>query len=249
MPSQPFETVVIEARRGRYELRQGQQILLAVPRQVFENYRADCVFPPAWPPLGDGHPIRRLFWNPTDAEFLMTGLDIHPARAVEGAGGARYRAYVQGIWLPQPPLLLLRPFWNPHDPYEPFDEAARRRSFAAQMALVQVLAGLRPPSAWAQVLNATDLYLEALGVSPEASEQGPPQVREGALTPAAPLGNPTTQAALEELALQHVGEIFPLLRSESLAGFHTLTLGAVQTAQALLARHGFDTQEGPYRPH
>ena len=26
---------------------------------------------------------------------------------------------IQGFWLPTPPLLLLRPFWNPADPYDP----------------------------------------------------------------------------------------------------------------------------------
>ena len=244
-----FETVVIEARAGRYELRQGDRTLLAVPRPVFEGYEADSVFPPAWRALREAHPVRRLFWNPADAEFLMAGLDTHPARAVEGSGSSPYRAYLQGIWLPHPPVLLLSPFWNPEDPYDSFDEAARRRSFDTQMAFVGILSGLRPPSRWTGVLNTTDLYREALGVSPEATSGSPPEVREGALTPPRPLEDAGARQALEAIALRHVGEIFPVLRAGCLAGFHALSLAAVQAAQALLAEFGLDSQEGPYRPH
>jgi len=244
-----FETVVIEARAGRYELRQGERTLLAVPRPVFEGYEADSVFPPAWRALREAHPVRRLFWKPTDAEFLMAGLDTHPVRAVEGSGSSPYRAYLRGIWLPNPPVLLLSPFWNPADPYDPFDEAARRRSFDTQMAFVGILSGLRPPSRWTAVLNATDLYREALGVSPEATSGSPPEVREGALTPPRPLQEGAARQALEAIALHHVGEIFPVLRAGCLAGFHALTLAAIQAAQALLAEFGLDSQDGPYRPH
>lgn len=244
-----FETVLIEARAGRYELRQGERTLLAVPRPVFEGYEADSVFPPAWRSLREAHPVRRLFWNPADAEFLMAGLDAHPVRAVEGSGASPYRAYLRGIWLPAPPVLLLSPFWNPADPCDPFDEAARRRSFDTQMAFVEILSGLRPPSRWTGVLNATDLYREALGVSTEATSGRPPEVREGALTPPRPLEEGGVRQALEAIALRHVGEIFPVLRAGCLAGFHALTLAGVQAAQALLTQFGLDSQEGPYRPH
>lgn len=249
MSPERFETVVIEAQGGRYEVRRGDRTLLAVPRAVFEAHDADCVFPPGWRPLREAHPVRRLFWNPADAEFLMAGLETHPARTVEGWGASPYRAYLQGIWIPAPPVLLLRPFWNPATPYEPFDEGARRRSFDAQMAFVQILSGLRPPPHWTGVLNVTDLYLEALGVSPQPGAESAAEIREGAVTPPLSLDDGRARQALEELALRHVGEVFPVVREGCLAGFHTLTLAAVQSARVLLAGLGLDSQAGPYRPH
>ncbi len=244
-----FETVVIEARSGRYEVAQGEHLLLAVPAAVFERYEAEAVFPPAWAARQESHPVRRLFWNPQTAEFLMAGLEAHPARTVEGWGSTPYRSYLQGLWLPTPPVLLLRPFWNPSDPYEPFDAAARRRSFDAQSRLLRTLTGLRPPAGWSAILNATDPYLDALGVNAPGTPPDPEAIREVSLTPPGALTSAPIAQALEILATEHAGAVFPVLREGVLAGAHALILPALHAAQALLDRLGIPSQEGPYRPH
>jgi hypothetical protein len=245
----PFETVIIETRAGHYELTQAGEVLLAVPEAVFDQYEADDVFPMGWRPRSPGHPVRRLFWNPENAEFLMAGLEAHPARTVEGAGATPYRSYLQGFWLPEPPVLLFRPYWNPADPYDAFDTPARLRSFRAQWRLLQTLTGLRPPSGWTAIINATDPYLEALGVNTSGTPVDPDAVRELSLTPAAPLASPAVAQALEVLATEHVGAAFPVLREGVLAGVHALILPALHAVQALLDRVGIPHQEGPFRPH
>ncbi len=244
-----FETVVIEPRGGRYEVTQGGEILLAVPAPVFDRYETDGVFPPSWHSRAPAHPVRRLFWNPQTAEFLMAGLEAHPARAVEGSGSTPYRSYLQGFWLPEPPVLLLRPYWNPADPYDAFDTPARLKSFRAQWRLLEILTGLRPPAAWSAIFNATDPYLEALGVDLAGTPPEPDAVREISLTPPASLNSSTVVQTLEILATEHVGGAFPVLREGVLAGVHTLTLPAMLSVQALLDRLGIPHQEGPFRPH
>jgi len=244
-----FETVVIEARSGRYEVVQGGTTLLAVPGAVFERYEPTAVFPPAWEARREGHAVRRLFWNPQTAEFLMAGLEEHPARVVEGWGSTPYRSYLQSLWVPTPPVLLLRPFWNPADPYEPFDAAAKNRSFTAQSSLLRILAGLRPPDGWSAILNATDPYLDALGVSASGAPPDPDAIREVSLTPPGSLASNAVAQALEALTTEQVGAAFPLLREGTLAGVHALCLPALHAAQALLDRLGIPHQEGPFRPH
>lgn len=244
-----FETVVIEQKRGRYEVVQGDEVLLAVPAPVFEAYEVEAVFPPAWEPREPSHAVRRLFWNPQTTEFFMAGLEAHPARTVEAWGSTPYRSFLQGFWVPAPPLLLLRPFWNPPDPYDPFDAAARRQSFAAQTRFLAILRGLRPPAGWTAILNATDPYLDALGVNPAETSPDPEAVRELSLTPPGPLTSEAVTRALEALATDHAGNLFPVLREGLLSGVHALCLPALHTAQALLDRLGLLHQEGPYRPH
>jgi len=245
----PFETVVIEARAGHYEVSQAGEVLLAVPTSVFDRYEADDVFPPGWRPRADAHPVRRLFWNPQNAEFLMAGLEAHPARTVEGGGSTPYRSYLQGFWVPEPPVLLLRPFWNPADPYDAFDTPARLRSFRAQWRFFELLKGLRPPQGWTAILNATDPYLEAMGVNAAGEPADPEAVRELSLTPPASLDSPTVAQTLEILATEHVGGAFPVLRDGAFSGVHALSLPAVHAVQALLDRVGIPHQEGPFRPH
>jgi len=245
----PFETVVIEARAGRYEVTQAGEVLLAVPAPVFDRYEASDVFPPGWRARSAGHPVRRLFWNPESTEFLMAGLEAHPARTVEGGGSTPYRSYLQGFWVPEPPVLLLRPYWNPADPYDAFDTPARLRSLRAQKRFLETLTGLRPPQGWTAILNATDPYLEALGVNATGEPADPDAVRELSLTPPAGLDSPTVAQALEILATEHVGSVFPVLREGVLAGAHALSLPAAHAAQALLDRLGIPHQEGPFRPH
>lgn len=249
MAAPAFETVVIEQRKGRYEVVQGEEVLLAVPAPVFESYEAASVFPPAWEPREVSHPVRRLFWNPDTAEFFMAGLEAHPARTVEGWGSTPYRSYLQGFWIPAPPVLLLRPFWNPSDPYDPFDAAARRRSFVVQTRLLRILGGLRPPEGWSAILNATDAYLEALGVEGGRALPEPDAMRELSVTPPVSLTCERAARALELLGTEHAGALFPVLREEALAGVHALTLSAFHTAQALLDRFDLPHQEGPFRPH
>lgn len=244
-----FETVVIEARSGRYEVTQAGEVLLAVPAEVFDRYEADDVFPPGWRDRAAAHPVRRLFWNPQTAELIMAGLDAHPARAVESRGSTPYRSYLQGLWLPEPPVLLLRPYWNPADPYDAFDMPARLRSFRAQWRFLEILSGLRPPPGWTAIFNATAPYLEALGVDLEGGPHDPEAIREISLTPPASLDSPTVAQTLEILATEHVGSASPVLRKGVLAGVHTLTLPAMHSVQALLERLGIPHQEGPFRPH
>jgi hypothetical protein len=244
-----FETVVIEPRGGHYVVAQGNEVLLAVPAAVFERYEAGAVFPPSWDGREESHPVRRLFWNPETAEFLMAGLGAHPVRTVEGAGSTPYRSFLQGFWVPSPPVLLMRPYWNPPDPYDPFDAEARRRSFHAQRRLLGILTGLLPPAGWSAILNATDPFLEAVGLDPAAAEADPEGIREVSLTPPGFLESGRVAEALEILATEHVGSLFPILREGVLAGVHALCLPALHAAQALFDRLGILHQEGPYRPH
>ncbi len=244
-----FETVVIEPRGGHYVVAQGSEVLLAIPVPVFQRYEAGAVFPPSWEAREESHPVRRLFWNPETAEFLMAGLDAHPARMVEGAGSTPYRSFLQGFWVPAPPVLLLRPYWNPPDPYDPFDAEARLQSFHAQRRFLRILAGLLPPAGWSAILNATDPYLDALGLDAKAAAPDPEDVREMSLTPPGSLESSQVAEALEILATEHVGHLFPVLRDGVLTGVHALYLPALHTAQALLDQLGIHHQVGPYRPH
>lgn len=244
-----FEPVVIEPRGGHYRLAQGEELLLSMPRALFEAYEADSVFPPAWQSLDPAHPVRRLFWNPQTAEFLMAGLETHPVRTVEAFGTTPYRSYLQALWLPAPPLLLLRPHWNPPDPADPFDAPARRKSFEVQRRFLDLVGRLRPPPGWGAVLNATDPYLEALGVVPEGPGGSPEALWEVSLTPPAPLDRGDGAAALEELATACAGRLFPALRGGALAAVHALALRDQHESEALLTRHGLAHQRGPFRPH
>lgn len=249
MEPRRFDTVVIEQKRGRYEVAQGDEVLLAVPAAVFEAYDVESVFPPAWGVREPSHPVRRLFWNPETAEFFMASLEAHPARTAEAWGSTPYRSYLQGFWIPAPPVLLLRPYWNPSDPYDPFDAAARRRGFAVQARFLEILQGLRPPQGWTAILNATDPYLDALGVSAPGAAYDPEEIRELSLTPPAPLSLEAAAGVLDLLATEHAGTLYPVLRENALASVHALTLFALHTAQALLDRAGLPHQEGPFRPH
>ena len=244
-----FQTVTIEARGGHYELVQGGEVLFRIPRAVFERYDAGAVFPPSWAPAAREHPVRRVYWNPRSLELLMAGLEAHPARTPELHGTASFRSFLQGFWIPRPPVLLLRPFWNPGDPREPFDRPARERSFQVQMRLVDILERLRPPPSWAVILNATEPYLEALGVDPDGPPPGPGAVRELSLTPPASLEDEAAREALEAFALDHPGTLFPVIRPGRLVGVHALSLPAEHTAEAVLRGLGLLYQEGPFRPH
>ncbi len=244
-----YEPVTIEAKGGHYELTREGGLLLKVPRNVFERYRSDTVFPPAWPAREEEHPVRRVYWNPDTREFLMAGLDAHPARTAELHGGTPFRSYLQGFWLPDPPVLLLRPFWNPADPYDPFDRAARSRSLRTQIAFVELLEGLRPPEGWAIVLNATQEYLEALGMGPRGTPGSPGEILSVSLAPPVPREDPAARAALEALGLDHVGDAFPVLRAGALAGAYALGLPSVHAVEAVFREHGLHYQVGPFRPH
>ncbi len=244
-----FQTVTIEARAGHYELSQGGEVLFRIPKAVFERYDAGAVFPPSWVPATREHPVRRLYWNPRSLELLMAGLEAHPARTTELHGTASFRSFLQGFWIPRPPVLLLRPFWNPGDPHEPFDRRARERSFQVQLRLVGTLERLRPPARWVIILNATEPYLEALGVSPDGLPPEPGAVRELSLTPPAPLDDETAQEALRTFAVEHPGTLFPVIRPGHLVGVHALSLPAEHTAEAVLRKLGLLYQEGPFRPH
>ncbi len=244
-----FQTVTIETRAGHYELSQGGEVLFRIPRAVFERYDAGAVFPPSWAPATREHPVRRLYWNPRSLELLMAGLEAHPARTAELHGTASFRSFLQGFWIPSPPVLLLRPFWNPDDPREPFGRRARERSFQVQMRLVGTLERLRPPSSWVVILNATEPYLEALGVNPDGLPPEPGAVRELSLTPPAPLEDEAAREALRTFAVEHPGTLFPVIRPERLVGVHALSLPAEHTAEAVLRKLGLLYQEGPFRPH
>ncbi len=250
MSGRRFETVVIELRGGHYRVVRGDEVLLAVPRDVFEAYDADAVFPPAWQPRDTGgHPVRRLYWNPGTREFLMAGLQAHPARVAEGWGSTPYRSFLQAFWLPRPPVLFVRPFWQPGDPTAPFDEAARQTSFHVQERFVDLLGRLRPPPGWTAVLNATTPYLEAVGVSLDARPVGPDAVHELSLAPVPGPRDPHARAALEAVATGHPGRLFPVVRAGRLVAVHALDLPARHQGEAVLREHGLGYQEGPYLPH
>jgi hypothetical protein len=242
--------ILIEPRGDSYRVSRGDELLLVVPRELFDTYAQDSVFPPSWPDsTGDAHPVRRLYWNPATRQFLMAGLERHSARVVEGHGHTAYRSFLQGFWVPQPPLLLLRPFWNPPDPYAAFDRQARAESLHLQLRFHQLLAQMRPPRGWTAALNATDAYLEALGITAEDGSRDPEAIHELSLMPAQALGHPPTMHLLDALAQEHVKAVFPLLRHGSLVGLHTLGLGARHGAEALLQTSGTDYHPGPPRPH
>jgi hypothetical protein len=244
-----FKTVVIQKVGGHYELTQTRVPLLRIPETGFMQYDAQTVFPPEWRSLEDSHPVRLLFWNPETAEYLMAGLEVHPARVAEGHGTSPFRSFLQGFWIPRPPVLLLRPYWNPADPYDPFDGDARRRSFGAQRRFLQILDGLMPPRGWTSILNATDPYLEALGVNSEGMPADPESIRELSLTPPARLDSPAVSKALEVLAVHHTGSCFPVLRDGTLSGAHALCMPALHSCAALFQSLSIPFQEGPFRPH
>ena len=244
-----FETVEIVPGGTHYRMLQSDRLLLSIPGGVFEGYEPDTVFPPRWRARHASHPVRRLFWNPDTLEFLMTGLDAQPARFVESFGSASYRSFLQAVWIPAPPVVLSRPFWHPSDPYEPFDGPARTLSLRTQLGFRATLSGLRPPGEWVWVLNATDAYLDALGAGIEGLPPEAEAVREVALTPPLDLGDPRAAAALEELATQHVGALFPVLRGDRFAGAQALSLSHIHTAAALLEKRGIQCQEGAFWPH
>jgi len=244
-----YEPVTIEAKGDRYELSRAGEVVVRVPSSVFERYEPDAVFPPAWPARNPEHPVRRLYWNPDTRELLMAGLEAHPARTAELHGGTPFRSFLQGFWVPRPPVLLLRPYWNPSDPYSPFDRAARVRSLRLQTEFVELLAGLRPPAGWSAVLNVTQEYLDGLGLDPHGIPAEPGEIREVSLAPPAALDRPAARKALEDIAVGHVGDLFPVLRSGALVGVHALGLPAVHAAEAVFQDQGLHYQVGPFRPH
>jgi hypothetical protein len=244
-----FQTVVIEREGGHFRLGQEGETLLLVPAAVFERFSADAVFPPAWAAFAPTHPVRRVFWNPDTREYLMAGLEDHPARTAEAFGASPYRAYLQGFWVPAPPLLLLRPYWNPEDPYAPFDDDARRESFRVQWTFREILGRLQPTPGWTTVFNAVDAYLDTLGVTLEGPGSDPEDVRELSLTPPAPVTDPAGRGALERLVTSEVGRVFPVVRGEALVGVQTLELEGLHRAEAILDAAGLLSQHGPFRPH
>jgi hypothetical protein len=244
-----FTPVVIDRAGGHYQLMQGRDVLLRIPGGLFAQYKADSVFPPLWRPREESHPVRRLFWNPDSREFLMAGLDAHPARLGEEFGSTPFRSFLQGFWIPTPPVLLLRPYWNPADPYDDFDRRARQTSFDAQWSFWNLLGRLMPPHGWNAILNATDPYLEALGVTLEGPPAEPEAIRELSLTPPGPVGDASIRKALEALAVENAGNCFPMIREGALCGVHTLCLPALHSAEALLRSLDITCQEGPFRPH
>ena len=244
-----YEPVTIETRGNHYELSRAGDVVVRVPVSVFDRYEPDAVFPPAWPAREPEHPVRRLYWNPDSRELLMAGLEAHPARTAELHGGTPFRSFLQGFWVPRPPVLLLRPYWNPSDPYGPFDRAARLRSLRLQSGFVELLAGLRPPQGWSAILNVTQEYLDALGMAPEGIPAEPGEIQEVSLAPPASLDEAEPRAALEAVAVAHVGDLFPVLRSGRLVGVHALGLPAVHAAESVFQAHGLHYQVGPFRPH
>ncbi len=242
--------VLIEQSGGSYRVSRGGELLLVVPRALFDTYAQDSVFPPSWPDTtGGAHPVRRLYWNPETRQFLMAGLERHPARVVEGHGLTAYRSFLQGFWLPEPPVLLLRPFWNPPDPYAAFDRQARSTSLDLQLRFHQLLAQMRPPPGWTTILNATDSYLEALGITSTDGSSDPEAIHELSLMPPQALGRPPAVRLLDALSQEHVRTVFPLLRDGALSGLHTLGLDARHGAEALLQASGTDYHPGILRPH
>lgn len=244
-----FETVRILPRGGHYDLHQGDRLVFSIPTGLFEGYEANAVFPPHWRPLTPSHPVRRLFWNPASHELLMAGFEPNPARAVEAFGSTPFRSYLQALWIPEPPVLLTRPFWNPPDPHDSFDRSARTLSYRTQMDLRAALSRLRPPEGWTTVINAIDAYAEELGMGAEGTPAEPDGIRELSLTPPLDLTDEITGQALELLAIDHVGKAFPVLRGRFLAALHALSLSDLHSAAAALSRFGITSQEGAFRPH
>ena len=244
-----FQTVVIDRVGGHYHVVQGEDLLLRVPESVFQQFEADSVFPPDWRPLSESHPVRRLFWNPDTREFLLAGLEELSARVAEGHGTSPFRSFLQGLWVPRPPVLLLRPYWNPADPYEPFDQAARQMSFSAQWHFLEILGRLRLPPEATGILNATDAYLEALGVNAAGVPFDGEAIRELSLTPPESLEAPRVWKALEVIATEYAGTCFPLVHRGMLRGAHALCLPAIQSCEALFQSLSISCQEGPFRPH
>jgi hypothetical protein len=243
-----FEAVEIVPAGTHYQLLQLGGLLLSIPRGVFDAYEPDTVFPPQWRPRVSSFPRRQLFWNPTTREFLMAGLDSRPARIVESFGSNPYRSFLQAVWIPAPPAVLTRPFWNPSDPYEPFDVPARTLSMRTQLSFRETLARLRPPEGCAWVLNATDPYLEAHGAGTGDPAPDADIVREVTLTPPLDLRAPEATTALEALATQHVGAVFPVLRGNRFAAVQALSLSNLHVAAALLEEQGIEYHEGEFWP-
>jgi hypothetical protein len=246
-----FQTVVIEPIAGRYRVAQGGRTLFLIPRAVMEQFEPEAVFPPEWPSReSERLEVRRLFWEPNTLEFLMADFEAHPARLVEELGSAPYRAYLQSLWLPPSGALLTRIHWNPADPYDPFDEQARRASLRVQLQFVQRMAALRPPEHWTVVLNVVEAYLEAVGLQGGPSSPAG-ELLELSLTPPLPWGNREGEGwrALEAAGVALAGDCFPVVRAARFCAVHALSLRDLQAAEALLNRQGVLTKEGSFDPH
>lgn len=248
MPSR--SPVVIESHGGSFLVTRDGELLLRIPRSLFDNYAQDTVFPPTWmDTTGVAHPVRRLYWNPVSRQFLMAGLERHPARVVEGHGTTAYRSFLQGFWLPAPPVLLLRPFWNPADPFAGFDDRARMESLQVQLSFYRMLSQMRPPAAWTTILNATDSYLDALGITSLDGDNHPEAIQELSLVPPLALDQTPATQLLERLSHRHLRSAFPVLREGFLHSLHTLGLHSRLATEALLSDFGAEYQIGPWLPH
>lgn len=245
-----FVPLLIERTEGFYRVSQGADPLLRVPQAVFERFDANCVFPPLWSAEGGIHPVRRLYWNPETHEFLMFGLDENTVvRSGDVFGPCGYRSFLQGFWLPTPPVVLLRPFWKPDTPYDPFDGDARHRSFRVQQRFLSLLDRLLPPDGYSAILNATEPYLEVLGLDPTQAPGNPDEIFDVSLTPAVSLTDPEAAAALEHLAVHQAGDCFPILRQGTLVGVHALGLRERLAVEGELLRRGLACREGPGHAH
>ncbi|MBI5442991.1 MAG: hypothetical protein HY900_17475 [Deltaproteobacteria bacterium] len=243
-----FPTVVIDPAGAGFRVAQGGRDLLRVPAAVLEAYEADCVFPPEWGARGGASGERRLFWHPETLEYLMAAVEAHPVRVVEALGSEPYRSYLQGFWLPRFRALVLRIYWNPADPLDPFGEEARRESLRVQLRFLELLRGLRPPARWTAVLNATEAYLDAVGLN-GADGLDPETIRELSLTPPVRLATAEGARALELVGTRLASTCFPVLDEETLRGAYALSLQDLHTAEACLADLGLLTKEGAYEPH
>jgi len=242
--------VLIELQGDSYRVSRDHELLLRIPRTLFDVYTQDSVFPPTWPDAtGTAHPVRRLYWNLETRQFLMTGLEQHPARVVESHGLTPYRSFLQGFWLPSPPVLLLRPFWNPPDPYLPFDQRARAHSLATQLRFHRLLEGMRPPRDWTAILNATDDYLDALGLTSLTGSRSPEAIQELSLIFPQRLDRPPAARLLDALSQEHLKRLFPVLCHGAVVGLHALGLDARYTAEALLQAAAIPYHPGLARPH
>jgi hypothetical protein len=242
--------IVIESHGNAFRVTRDEELLLRIPRVLFDTYAQDTVFPPSWTDTtGVAHPVRRLYWNPRSRQFLMVGLERHPARVVESHGTTAYRSFLQGFWMPRPPVLLLRPFWNPADPAASFDVRARAESLDVQLSFYRLLAQMRPPRGWSTILNATDSYLEALGLTSIDGSSEIEAIQELSLAPSPTLGSPQAIRLLNAFSQRHLKSVFPVLRGDALSSLHTLGLDARHGAEALLLELGTGYQLGPWQPH
>lgn len=247
-----FEPVVIEREGGHYLLRQGAERLLRVPLDVFEGYEGDAVFPPSWTARGGNRSLpetRYMLWHPPSGEFLMSPIRPRPPLLAEVYGSHPFRSYLQAFWFPECSRLILRTYWNPASPAEPFDTAARKINYEVQSAFARLALRLMPPPHATITLNAVDRYQRIIGLDGSGAQADPTLVTRLHLSPLAKLTEGRVENALFSLSVEMAGRAYPTIDGERFRWVETLTESDMREVRGVLDANGVQYSDSEFRSH